>query len=331
LVIVTIIVAIITTITFVVITPVIAVITTVVVTSVITAVVASIITSIPIVIARIGLAVTVISSIRSTVTIVEALATVAVVLVVASSLLGGRWDSKGMLQLLALPHGVLGVAVELALVVHDHIEVTFEEGGRSWWICQIGFARSLARPDASIIMVSSVEVMHYCILCVNQFVDVGHEVTNGFCISFVDLLKQLDVGDSLFVVGDDVVVFNTCKGVAVLEVAFGVLTESFITSHPHSGEVVSIARTVVGRLVVGREEARQSCRMDLPGPTTSVGTRTDYSVGPWDYLTWVTRHLMAWGARTMVEKYSDRKLCRSCTMQRTPRRTRLVLSPLTDL
>jgi hypothetical protein len=25
------------------------------------------------------------------------------------------------------------------------------------------------------------------------------------------------------------------------------------------------------------------CRMDLPGPTTSVGARTDYSVGPWDY------------------------------------------------
>jgi hypothetical protein len=24
------------------------------------------------------------------------------------------------------------------------------------------------------------------------------------------------------------------------------------------------------------------CRMDLPGPTTSVGTRTDYSVGPWN-------------------------------------------------
>jgi hypothetical protein len=22
------------------------------------------------------------------------------------------------------------------------------------------------------------------------------------------------------------------------------------------------------------------CRMDLPGPTTSVGTRTDYSMGP---------------------------------------------------
>jgi hypothetical protein len=28
---------------------------------------------------------------------------------------------------------------------------------------------------------------------------------------------------------------------------------------------------------------REDCRMGLPGPTTSVGTRTDYSVGPWDY------------------------------------------------
>jgi hypothetical protein len=32
--------------------------------------------------------------------------------------------------------------------------------------------------------------------------------------------------------------------------------------------------------------------MGLPGPTTSVGTRTDYSVGPWDYPTFVARHLM---------------------------------------
>jgi hypothetical protein len=38
-----------------------------------------------------------------------------------------------------------------------------------------------------------------------------------------------------------------------------ILLESFITSHPYSGEVVSIARTIVGRLVVGREEVRQSC------------------------------------------------------------------------
>jgi hypothetical protein len=108
-------------------------------------------------------------------------------------------------------------------------------------------------------MVFSVEAMHYRVLRVNQFVDVGHEVTNGFCVGFVDLLKQLDVGDSLFVIGDDVVVFDTCKGVAVLEVAVGVLAESFFTSHLHTGEVVSIARTVVGCLVVGREDAIQSC------------------------------------------------------------------------
>jgi hypothetical protein len=188
-------VAIITTITPVVVTPVVAVIATVVVTSVITAVVAAIITSIPIIIVRIKPVIMVISSIRSTVTIVEALTTVPVDVVAAPGLLGGRRESKGTLQLLALPHGVLGVAVELALAVHDHIEVTFEEGGQSWWICYIGFARSLARPGASIVVVFSVEVVHHRILSVDQFVDVGHEVTNGVCVSFVNLLKQLDVGD----------------------------------------------------------------------------------------------------------------------------------------
>jgi hypothetical protein len=258
-VVVTITMAIITTITFVVVTLVVAVIATVVVTFVITAVVAVIIASIPIVIVRIGPAVMVISSIRSTVTIVEVLATIAVVVAVASGPFGGRWDSKGKLQLLALPHGVLGVTVELALVVHDHIEVTFEEGGRSLWICHIGFARSLARLGASIVMVFSIKFMHYCVLRVDQFVDVGHEVTNGFCVGFVDLLKQLDVGDSLFVVGNDVIVFDTCNGVAVLEVAVGVLIESLITSHLHSGEAVSMARAIVGRLVDGHEEKRQSC------------------------------------------------------------------------
>jgi hypothetical protein len=43
------------------------------------------------------------------------------------------------------------------------------------------------------------------------------------------------------------------------------------------------------------------CRMDLPGPATSVGTRTDYSVGPWDYPAWATRHLKAWSTRTTQE------------------------------
>jgi hypothetical protein len=62
---------------------------------------------------------------------------------------------------------VFDVAVELTLVVHDHVEVTLEEGGRSWWICHVSFARSLARPVSSIIMILSVEVMRHRILSVD--------------------------------------------------------------------------------------------------------------------------------------------------------------------
>jgi hypothetical protein len=44
------------------------------------------------------------------------------------------------------------------------------------------------------------------------------------------------------------------------------------------------ARRRLLRLVQARRRLlRLRYRMDLPGPTTSVGTRTDYSVGPWDY------------------------------------------------
>jgi hypothetical protein len=71
--------------------------------------------------------------------------------------------------------------------------------------------------------------------------------------------------------------------------------------------------------------------MDHPGPATSVGTRTDYSVGPWDYPACATRHLMAWGTRTTEEKYSVKKLYMSRTVWNTPRRTRLVLYPYSDL
>jgi hypothetical protein len=39
-------------------------------------------------------------------------------------------------------------------------------------------------------------------------------------------------------------------------------------------------------------DPQQVCRMDLPGPTTLVGTRTDYSVGPWDYPTCAPRYLL---------------------------------------
>jgi hypothetical protein len=69
--------------------------------------------------------------------------------------------------LLALPHGMFGIAVELALVVHDHVKVTFEEGGRCWWICHVGFTRSLARPVSSVVVILSVEVVHHRILSVN--------------------------------------------------------------------------------------------------------------------------------------------------------------------
>jgi hypothetical protein len=45
-----------------------------------------------------------------------------------------------------------------------------------------------------------------------------------------------------------------------------------------------------GKVEISKHE---NCRMDLPGPTTSVGTRTDYSVGPWDYPTCAARYLKA--------------------------------------
>jgi hypothetical protein len=94
-----------------------------------------------------------------------------------------------MLQLLALPHGVFSITVELALIIHDHVEVAFEEGGRSWWIYHVGFTRSFAQPGSSIIVIFSVEVVHHRVLSVDQFVNVDHEVTDGVCVSFMNLLK----------------------------------------------------------------------------------------------------------------------------------------------
>jgi hypothetical protein len=55
--------------------------------------------------------------------------------------------------------------------------------------------------------------------------------------------------------------------------------------------------------------------MDLPGPTTSVGTRTDYSVGPYDYPACATRHLMCevhglrWRS-TRIGSYTCLVMCR---------------------
>jgi hypothetical protein len=71
----------------------------------------------------------------------------------------------------------------------------------------------------------------------------------------MNVFKELDVSDSLLVVGDDVFVLNACEGLAVLEVAVGVLSESFVMPHSHSSEVMSVTRMVVGHLVVGCEES----------------------------------------------------------------------------
>jgi hypothetical protein len=62
---------------------------------------------------------------------------------------------------------MLGVAMKLALVVRDHVEVAFEKGGRSWWIYHVGFARSFVRPGSAVVVLFSVEVMHYCVMGVD--------------------------------------------------------------------------------------------------------------------------------------------------------------------
>jgi hypothetical protein len=103
-------------------------------------------------------------------------------------------------------------------------------------------------------VVFSFEVVHHHILSIDKLVDVGHEVSDGVGVSFVDLFKELDVGYPLLAVDYDVFVLDTCEGVAILKVVVSLLSESFITPHPHSSEVVCVARTVVDRLIVGHEE-----------------------------------------------------------------------------
>jgi hypothetical protein len=68
---------------------------------------------------------------------------------------------------------VFSVVVELALIIHYHVEDALKEDGRSWWICLIGFAGSLARPGASVVMVFSVEVVHQRVLSIDQFIYIG--------------------------------------------------------------------------------------------------------------------------------------------------------------
>jgi hypothetical protein len=157
----------ITAITLSIVTPVVAIVATIVVASVIAVVVATIITPIPIVVATIGSAVKGNHVDQVDGYGFETLVTILVVVVVALGLLGFRGYSKGTLQLFTLPHGMFSAVVELALVVHDHVEVTFEECGRSWWICHVSFTRPLSRHVSSIAVIFSVEVVHHCVLSVN--------------------------------------------------------------------------------------------------------------------------------------------------------------------
>jgi hypothetical protein len=62
-----------------------------------------------------------------------------------------------------------------------------------------------------------------------------------------------------------------------------------------------LGRSARSRKTFLEKDLHHTCRTDLPGPTTSVGTRTDYSVGPWDYPACATRHLKAWSTRTAQE------------------------------
>jgi hypothetical protein len=122
-------------------------------------------------------------------------------------------------------------------------------------------------------------------------------------------------------------------GSVVLPVTFGEIRENYRTEYIkfEVADFETSYHAILGRPAIAKFMAVPHCRMGLPGPTTSVGTRTDYSVGPWDYPACATRHLMAWSTRTTKEKYSVRKLYMSRTVWKTPRCTRLVLSPYSDL
>jgi hypothetical protein len=147
----------------------------------------------------------------------------------------------------------------LTLVIQCAIEVTLKEGGRSWWVSRIDLARSLARLAATVsvhVDLGSVtfEVVYDCVLGIDEFVDVSHEVGYGFSAGFMDLLEELEVGDSLLVVVYHIFILDSGEGVVVLEETIGVLSESFTFAYPYLGEVVSVAGAIVGRLVVRREE-----------------------------------------------------------------------------
>jgi hypothetical protein len=88
-------------------------------------------------------------------------------------------------------------------------------------------------------------------------------------------------------VGTSTVGLSRQLGSSTVTVEVHAATCSFVVAVPGGGRL--------GDPVVDSQEVSVfcECRMNLPGPTTSVGTRTDYSVGPWDYPACAARHQMA--------------------------------------
>jgi hypothetical protein len=77
-------------------------------------------------------------------------------------------------------------------------------------------------------MIFSFEVVYHRVLSIDELDDVGHEVSDGVGINFMDLLEELEVSYPLLVVGYDIFIFDARKSVAVLEIAVGLLIESFV-------------------------------------------------------------------------------------------------------
>ena len=96
--------------------------------------------------------------------------------------------------------------------------------------------------------------MDNSILGIDELVEIGHEVGNGRGTGLMDLLEELQVSDAFLVVLDDIFIFDTGKLVVVFEESVGVVSETLVSAHGHLCKVVSVARAVVGCLVVRNEQ-----------------------------------------------------------------------------
>jgi hypothetical protein len=202
-----------------------------IVSAIFVVVITAIIAAVSVVVATVRSSVTIVVPIRLAIAVivvtvvVVAVVVAAVATVAALSFLGLWRDAKGVLQLFTLRHGVLRVTVELTCVVQHAIEVTFKQGRSSQRVGHVDYTRSLARPNGGVgrqgnrrvIYFVAFGVMDNCILSIDELVDIGQEVSYGSRAGLMDLLEELEVGDTLIVVGDDVFVLHTCKLVVVFE------------------------------------------------------------------------------------------------------------------